>query len=159
MASNGKAMEDRIKAIIEADDGNAIINEVRELIRLSVGVRSEDGQRFVKDAAAQSNLLDSPAFDVLIMEMATSADAMTQFVKQLVPEKLQKEMAEELKKAAKDAADPFKEPVNPEPKGLGSGAPLPDYQRETRAPTKAELASMSDIEYKVAMDWLREYNR
>lgn len=139
LASSADDMQARIKRIIEANDGAAILKELRDLIKMAVGVRSEDGQRFIKDEAAQSTLLDSPAFDELLMELATSADASADFVRQLIPEKMQKEMQEQLKKNAPAGADE-----------------RPAYIKENRNPTDAELQSMSREEIVTAMAWLQQ---
>ena len=140
LAANGEDMQERIRRITEAKDGAAILHEFRELIKLSVGVRSEDGQRFIKDEAAQSTLLDSPAFDELLMELATNADASVDFVTQLIPEKMQKEMLAQMKKSG---PDPFADKEDPRPA----------YQKEHRQPTQQELTSMSKDELVQAIAW------
>lgn len=148
MASAGDAMQKRLQRIMAAKDGSAILQEFRDLIKLSVGVRSEDGQRFIKDAEAQSTLFDSPAFDELLMELATDAHASAEFVKQLIPEKMQKEMMTKLQES-QGAPDPFadKEDVRPA------------YQREHRLPTNTEVREMSADELAAAWQWREENNK
>jgi hypothetical protein len=143
MATSADDMQSRIKRIIDAKDGGAILNELRELIKMSVGVRSEDGQRFIKDGEAQSSLLDSPAYDELLMELGTNANACVEFVQKLIPEKMQKEMQEQLKNAQTETMDPFKE----------SEDNRPAYQKEHRLPTEAEIQAMSKDEIVRAMAW------
>lgn len=138
LAHSSDDMQTRIKRIIDSNDGAAILKEFRELIKMSVGVRSEDGQRFIKDQAAQSTLLDSPAFDELLMELATNATASAEFVQQLIPEKLQQEMVEQLKKQGKTVE-------------LEDNRPA--YQKENRKPTDAEQQAMSRSELAAAMHW------
>jgi hypothetical protein len=146
MAAEHKAMQDRLRRIIAAGDGKAILGELRELIQMSVGVRSEDGKRFIKDKDAQSRLLDSPAFDELLMELATDAGASVVFVQQLIPEKMQKEMAKHLEAQKTGAApDPFGEdPLKVEEN------PTPAWLREDRNPTPQELQNMSKQELQLA---------
>lgn len=148
MATSADDMQARIKRITVAKDGSAILKELRDLIKLSVGVRSEDGQRFVKDEAAQSTLLDSPAYDELLMELGTDAGACVDFVQQLIPEKMQKEMQEQLKKNV-SVPDPFAD----------SEDNRPAYQKEHRHPTDEELRAMSKEEIVSAMAWLQERNK
>lgn len=143
MATSADDMQARLKRIIDAQDGGAILNELRELIKLAVGVRSEDGQRFIKDAEAQSTLLDSPAYDELLMELGTNTDACIEFVQQLIPEKMQKEMQEQLKKGQKEP-DPFVDPGEDK---------RPAYQKEHRLPTDVEMRGMSREEIVQAMAW------
>lgn len=148
MAATSDDMQARIKRIIESKDGGAILNEFRELIKLAVGVRSEDGQRFIKDAAAQSTLLDSPAFDELLMELATNANASVEFVQQLIPEKMQKEMQNQLKKNA-SGPNPFAEPEDNRPA----------WVKEHRLPTEKELAGMSQQELIDTWKWREQLGK
>lgn len=149
MASDGDAMQARINRITTAMNGVEILKEFRELIKLGVGVRSEDGQRFIKDSAAQSTLLDSPAFDELLMELATDTEASVEFVKQLLPEKMQKELREQLEKgAAISMPDPFTD----------SEDNRPAYQKEHRHPTGDELLKMTQPEIIAAFAWRQQNN-
>lgn len=142
LAANGNVMMERLKRIIAANDGKAILKEFRELIWMSVGVRSEDGQRFIKDSAAKGQLFESPAYDELLMELCTKAEAGAEFVKQLIPEKMQKEMQEQLKAQQKEGVetvpDPFKQPAEDDPR--------PQWMKEERNPTDQELRDMNNID-------------
>lgn len=144
MAADGNAMVERINRIIATKDGHAILKEFRELIKEAAGIRSEDGSRFIKTDEAKSELMDSPAFDELLMELATNADASAAFVRQLIPEKMQKEMQEQLAKQTftAEAPDPFK---SYEPTDL-----RPTWLKEDRNPTDQELKSMSKEELMLA---------
>lgn len=141
-------MQSRIQRILESEDGAAILHEFRELIRMSVGVRSEDGQEFIKDESARAQLFNSPAYDELLMELATDAKASTEFIKNLLPEKMQKELVEQLKKQG-DAPDPFAEKEDARPA----------YQREHRHPTNAEMLAMTKEELAEAFRWREENNK
>lgn len=132
MAAND-SIQKRLKRITEAQDGGAILEEFRQLIRLAVGVRSEDGARFIKDDLAKSQLLDSPAFDEMLMELATNTNASVEFVQQLIPEKLQREMADQLKIDTTATPDPFAQTTDNRPA----------YQKEHRKPTTHELHAMT----------------
>ena len=141
MANDGDDFQKRIERIQVTKDVAGIVNEFRALVKLSVGIRSEDGERFIKDAAAQSMLLDSPAFDELLFGLVTEPNAAVDFVKQLIPEKLQKQLEEEMKKAGNNVPDPFKQPTNPEKK---------PWLAEKRDPTPDELRTMSPEELREA---------
>ena len=144
MAADGKTMMDRIQRIIDTNDGRGILNEFRDLIKEAAGVRSEDGSRFIKTDEAKSALMDSPAFDELLMELATNLDASVEFVRQLIPQSMQDQMLEQMKKSkAGDVQlppDPFKEPED--------NRPL--WMKEHRNPTDAELMAMSKEEMQLA---------
>lgn len=154
MAADGNAMVARINRIIESSDGAAIIKEFRQIIEAAVGMRSEDGERFIKDPIAVSNLIDSPAYDELLMELCTNAEASAEFVRQLVPEKMQKEMQEALKNQTVVREDGSK----PDPFGDKEDT-RPPYQREHRQPTNAEIIEMSKEEIAEAFAWWRNRNQ
>lgn len=139
LISEAEGMKSRLEKIIASKDGRAIIAELRYFIELSCGIRSEDGKRFLKTPEAKSELLDSPAFDELLMELATDAGASVDFFGQLLPEKMQKEMLEAAKKTA-EAPDPFAEAEDKRPA----------WVREHRQPTPAELQSMTKEELSAA---------
>jgi hypothetical protein len=166
MATEANSMQERIKRIVEAQDGRGILNELREIIKLAVGIRSEDGQRFIKDENAKSQLLDSPAFDELLMELATNANASVDFVTQLIPQKMRDEMLERMKDAkssvnniplwVKEGRSPTEEErqdtlVSPPVKDTENKRPL--YQIENRNPTDAEVREMSQAELAAAFAW------
>lgn len=143
MAADGNAMMARIQRIIDAKDGRAILQEFRDIIEASIGMRSEDGSRFIKDQAAKSALMDSPAYDELLMELCTSADAASQFVRELIPEKMQEEMRKHLTQGQKEEdRDPFKQPTADDPR--------PIWMKEERNPTHQELMNTSAEELRLA---------
>lgn len=154
MAAEGNVIVDRINRIIAANDGKAIVKEFEEFIKLSIGMRSEDGERFIKSVEAQSYLLDSPAYDELLMELCTNAEASAEFVRQLVPEKMQKEMQEALKNQTVVREDGSK----PDPFGDKEDT-RPAYQREHRQPSNTELLKMSRDEIREAFTWWQDRNR
>jgi hypothetical protein len=145
MAADGNAMMARIQRIIDSKDGRAILNEFRELIKEAAGVRSEDGSRFIKTPEAKSVLMDSPAFDELLMELATDAEASAKFVRQLIPQKMQDEMHKKLREGAPNqqptpGPDPFAETEDPRPA----------WMKEHRNPTQQELMNMGLDEMRLA---------
>lgn len=150
LAADGNAMLARIQRIIESKDGKAILKEFREIIWHSVGVRSEDGARFVKDNEAKRQLFESPAYDELLLELCTDAEASSQFVTQLIPDKMQKEMQAQLAKQGAVVADPFKQPAEDDPR--------PVWMREERNPTQAELMGMNAEELRLAFQHRRPTN-
>jgi hypothetical protein len=134
MAADNGDMMNRIQRIIDAKDGRAILKEFRDLIEMSVGVRSKDGE-------AKSQLLDSPAYDELLMELATNANASAEFVRQLIPEEMQEQMRNQL------AAQKQDETPNPFAKQEDN---RPAWMKEHRNPTHSELKMMDLEEMRLA---------
>lgn len=92
-------LEEWLKRVIASKDGKAIMEEFKNLIMMSVGERSDDGKRFRKDVQLRHDFRDSPAYDVLFMELVTDADKAAEFVNGIIPNN----MADQLKGVPKPA--------------------------------------------------------
>lgn len=129
----------RLERIKNTSNGLEILREVRELVRMAAGVRSDDGKRFIKDEAAKSALFDSNAYDELLFELATDAESSVEFVNNLFPQHLLDEMQKHVKKEVVDG-------VVTTPARVLSEEPQEDdrpaWKREKRKPTKQELMLM-----------------
>lgn len=95
MRANG-GLADQIKAAIDSNDGNAMLNMFEELILNSYGVKSEDGSKFVKFDKDGHRLADdfkqTAAYDALFDELASSAEAASDFVNGVIPASLQAQL-------------------------------------------------------------------
>lgn len=129
MAADGEKLTNYLESIVKAKDNKAILAQVRELVQMSCGVRSDDGARFIKTPEAQSTLLDSPAYDELLVELATNAEKSADFFNQLIDQKRLKDMVATATPA--NAPDPFADPDQPA------------WVKEDRDPTEAELRAMT----------------
>lgn len=74
--------------IVEAEDGEAIIQQFKKLILLAYGKRSEDGRRFIKNDELRDEFTQTLAYDALFMELATNASAGAEFVNGVIPKDL-----------------------------------------------------------------------
>jgi hypothetical protein len=129
-------------------DGPMILEKLRDLIRMSCGIRSDDGQRFIQNEEAQSELLDSPAFDELLFELFVGNNAV-KFFSALVPPEQQKQIDE---LAKKQGGSPFQE-TDKRTHSVDTEDPRPLYQKENRKPTQAEFREMSQVEMQIAWAW------
>lgn len=77
-----------LKRIIADQNGSAIIASFKEIILKSVGRRSEDGRRFIKSQEIIDEFMQTDAYSVLFMEVATDAEASAAFVRGLMPHDL-----------------------------------------------------------------------
>lgn len=123
--------------MVKAQNQTEILDKIRWLVQLACGKRSDDGQRFLQTEEAQSELLDSPAFDELLFELFV-ADNSSKFFSALVPPEQQKQI-EELAIKQGVGTDPFKE-TDLMTTGDGKGS-KPAWFTEGRVPTEAELMS------------------
>lgn len=71
--------------IVEEQDNAKILEYFKEFILLSVGIKSDDGERFEKSPEISKAFEQSPAFEVLFLEMANNADYAATFVNGVLP--------------------------------------------------------------------------
>jgi hypothetical protein len=130
-------IEERVRRAAATGDNAAIFREFKQLISMSVGVRSEDGAEFSRPEAFRDQFLSSPAFDELIMELFTSEDQGTGFIAALLPRDMQKKMEEELAKKT-TTVDPF--------------ADEPEWMKKRVAPTPAQFAAATPEQQRFAFN-------
>lgn len=155
IAANPRFLEEMQDAVIKQDK-SAILAKIEYLVRLAYGVRSEDGERFIKTAEIQDEFMQSAAYEEFLIQLVTTEDGFTKFIQGVLPAKAMKELQEMINKG--EVADPFKEPE----KVIKTAAALseqtvtevpddrPAWQRENRVPTKAELLAMPKEEMMLA---------
>lgn len=98
--------EETLKRIIKTQDNKALISEFKKLILLSYGEKSQDGKRFIKSDALREEFLQTAAFDVLFMELATNDEAAAQFVQGVLPKDLSSEFQKTLDTPIPTTVDP-----------------------------------------------------
>ena len=74
-----------LKRITAAKDAPAMLNVITDLVEMSYGVKELDGKRFRKSKELAEIFTQSPAYEVLFMELVQSTDAMIEFVKGILP--------------------------------------------------------------------------
>lgn len=92
--SHDGGLDKKLARITDAQDNKQILQEFEDLIRLSYGVKSDDGKRFVKSPELTEEFLQTNAFEVLFMELMGDPKAAANFVNAIIPS----DLAEELKK-------------------------------------------------------------
>ena len=112
-----------INRIKDSNDEAEIIQAFEDIILKAYGVRSEDGKRFIKSDEIALEFTQTPAFDALFMELATTT-AMIDFIKGVWPKDYIEKNEEALEQAMKEA-------------GLNPGAPsvLSPPDSPPKAPT------------------------
>lgn len=81
-----------ITKIIQAQDGKEIIGILKTLISKSYGEKSLDGKYFNKSEEISKAFTSTEAYDILFMELATSADAISEFINSIIPGSLKEEI-------------------------------------------------------------------
>ena len=95
-SSETGGLEKRIDKITKEQNINKIIELMKEIIQKSYGVKSDDGKRFIKNQEVLDEFMQSEAYSELFMELATDADAASEFINGILP----KGLAEEAQKIA-----------------------------------------------------------
>lgn len=112
MINNGQYSQILTK-IGESEDGKQIVEEFKKILKLSYGVRSEDGKRFIKSDELFKAFSQTGAYSELYFELATDAEAGAVFVNGLIPASMVKQLQDEgkLQKAPSDRKAPAKKPA------------------------------------------------
>lgn len=139
------------------DEVRRILNLVKTLMRLSYGVRSEDGKRFKKNPQSEvwDVFTETAAYDAYVTSLFTNPEKAIEFMLGIMPANL-REAAE--KQAAVDNtrtienAEVREISLDTQPNAFNQPAPqvVPAWEAEGRNPTTAELQSMSPEELQKA---------
>ena len=73
-----------IEKLIETKDAPRIMGIFKDILLKSYGEKSADGRRFIKSEELSTEFSQTPAYTKLFVELATDADAATEFVNGLV---------------------------------------------------------------------------
>jgi hypothetical protein len=95
--------ENYINRIIEAEDQPELVRIFKELLLLSYGVKSDDGETFVKSDKLREEFQCTEAYSELFTELATNTEAATEFINGIIPAALQAEVQKEM--ARRETAD------------------------------------------------------
>jgi hypothetical protein len=86
-------LAEMIQRIVQAQDTPAIIKIFEDLIQQSYGVKTPDGRGFVKRKEDLDSFIATEAYSELFMELATNAEAASEFVNGIVPANMAKQLA------------------------------------------------------------------
>lgn len=92
MSTKG-GLAEMIQRIIDAQDAPALIKIFKDLIRKSYGVKSDDGKRFIKSEELWLEFEQTEAYSMFFTELASNADAASEFVNGIVPADLNQQAA------------------------------------------------------------------
>jgi hypothetical protein len=128
-----------IKTMIESKDGAVLTSTFKKILLATIGERSADNKRFVKNDEIRNNFLFSDAYSVLFMELLTDADKMSAFINGIMP-KAMREQTQDRIQAVVNAPDISSVPtptINATPET--GKEERPDWLKEGRVPTAEEL--------------------
>lgn len=144
---------------LEVEDVQRILNLVKTLMRLSYGVRSNDGKRFVKTPELWTEFTQTAAYDEFLYSLFQDQSKAIGFMTGILPKELRGGVAEAIEKAdlGSDIARQLSTQTSaaPAPEGVTTKE-KPAYMREERKPTTAEFLAMSQEELAEASAWIAE---
>jgi hypothetical protein len=138
LGRKGGSMMEHLSAIVKSEDGEAIISTFEKLIGLAVGLRSEDGVRFMKDDDIRNGFLQTDAYSELFMELVTKTDVAVEFINGILPADLAEKAAEEANKSYTDVEllampqDEFEKVAGSDPKHMSKEHLLLAFQRKSQ---------------------------
>lgn len=121
-------LSELMQKIVKEEDAHRIIEMFKMIITASIGVKSEDGKRFIKNDDIRDSFMQSEAYSELFMELAGDAAAAAAFIRGIVPKNL----------AEKAAALPAT------PDGTPKTKTFDDYTQE-------ELLAMEESQFKALL--------
>lgn len=129
-----------LEQIVKTEDAAELIAIFKDIILKTVGRRSEDGRRFVKNEEIRNDFMQTEAYSELFMELATNTDAATAFMTGLIPAGLEQQVQREI--AAKKTED-VQLPQEDVPSE-------PSWIKENRLPNDAELRDATPEQLRLA---------
>jgi len=94
MELTAEGMGDYIKQIIATEDVKEIWRIFRELLSKSVGTRSPDGKRFLRDDNITADFMETNAFDEFFVELM-NPDYAAEFIHGILPHQIIEKMEEQ----------------------------------------------------------------
>ena len=79
-------LEPLLQRIIATQDLPRLWDYFEKIVQMAYGVRSLDGKYFTKDETELKKFMSCPAYNNLIMELVSSADAAAAFVNGIIPQ-------------------------------------------------------------------------
>lgn len=143
-------MQAKLQRIVDSQDGRAIMQEIRDIIRRSYG--KKDGDRFIKSPVVWENFASTEAYSQLIFDLCTDAGAAAEFMNGIIPNNLEQVAAEVRAIAEKEEVEePTPVPASAENGGAEAQPPVPETKVEPRVLTAGEISDMDAEELKAGL--------
>lgn len=132
-----------------------VLTFVKTFMRISYGVKTEDGKKHRKSEEIWQDFKDSAAFDKFLWEMFQDVKKIDAFMTGILPSDLVARAEEEFARAEAAGEKPELPAAPPvlEKSETDIEDTRPLYQRENREPTQKELSAMTREEMQAAFRW------
>lgn len=81
-------IETYYQRILDEQDNVALYKRFEDLVKLAYGVKSDDGERFIKNDEVYNNFKESAAYDVFMQYLLTTEDGASKFINGIMPAKV-----------------------------------------------------------------------
>ena len=81
-------VEAQFKKLSEEEDMGGILDIVDNIIKLSIGQKSEDGRHFKHDKEFTEEFMDSAAYDALYGKLMNNVEYFNEFIRSIIPNDL-----------------------------------------------------------------------
>lgn len=114
---DGMPFQDYLKKISSEQDMGKLLDLIKEVILMSYGEKSEDGEEFIKTPEIRAKFENSPAFIELYMSLFQDTDASIKFMTGVLPPDLRftPEQLKEQRKQARLEAERINRRNTPDP--------------------------------------------
>lgn len=82
-----------IQRVVNSNNNREIFNTMKDLLLRAYGVKSEDGRRFMKSEEIRRSFEESPAYEIILMELTLDKNAAknaADFINGIVPKDMPK---------------------------------------------------------------------
>lgn len=80
-----------LQRMIKSEDNMAILEAFKSIIAMSIGQKSEDGKRFIKNDQIREEFMQTNAYSELFFQIAQDADQASAFIRGILPGSLSAE--------------------------------------------------------------------
>lgn len=95
-------LSNTITTLVESKDIGALIAAIKKILLMSYGVKTPDGNRFIKNDSVREEFEQSPAFEKIYWDLVTNQDEAASFISGIVPQNVRDSLGENPKQVLLD---------------------------------------------------------
>lgn len=84
-ASHPEGYSEYLKSVVDSGNSKLILDTFVDIVKMSYGVKSEDGLRFIKSDDLTEKFTQSPMYDEFMFRLASDENYMKSFVDGTIP--------------------------------------------------------------------------
>jgi hypothetical protein len=90
----GEDIVTRLQRVVASQDPKQMVEAFEDVVRRSVGTRSEDGKRFIKNTTITEEFMGGEAYSQFFLELATKEGLAVEFINGVIPKDLREQVAQ-----------------------------------------------------------------